>query len=207
MAEAAQQHGSVQLDEADMQGLWDLALHRDDGQQEPGPPGKGRRIWCSALKAAPCSWQLDPSCTAAGCARTCATALRSCAVQACTQGDCYLCLCLPVILLIPLGSCCHNILQALVMRSAGQEGGASQAAPAPGHPVSAGHMSATPFAAPEAQQGPGHQPGPLQQPGAPQRHQDLHRKPEGDMHRVPTGGDQAGHAPLSVDDLSAASVS
>ena len=107
----------------------------------------------------------------------------ACAGQACSQVDCYLRLCLPVILPSQLGSCCHNIFQALVVRPAGLEEGESQAAPASAHPVSAEHMSATPFAAPEVQQGLGHQPGPLQQPGATQRHQDL---PKGDLHRVPT---------------------
>ena len=40
MAEAAQYRSSGQLNEADMQDLWDLALHRDDRQQEPRQPGK-----------------------------------------------------------------------------------------------------------------------------------------------------------------------
>ena len=87
MAEAAQQRSSGQLDEADMQGLWDLALHRDDRQQEPWPPGKARHNCCSVVKVAPCSWQLGPSCIPAGRAHVCAVALSPCAEQACSQVD------------------------------------------------------------------------------------------------------------------------
>ena len=39
--------------------------------------------------------------------------------RACVQVDCHLRLGLPVIVLSQLGSCCHNILQALLVRSAG----------------------------------------------------------------------------------------
>ena len=159
----------------------------------------------------PCLCQLGPSCTPAARAYICATALRSWAGEACNQLDCYLHLCLPVTFYL---TCSVNgahavmtlLLQALAVRVAGREGGTAQAAPASGHPVSAEHMSASPFAAPEAQQGAGHQPGALQQAGAPQRHQDLPRKPGGDLHRVPSACHQAGHVPLSVDELAAASV-
>ena len=87
MAEAAQQRNSRQLDEADMQGLWDQALHRDDGQQEPRPLGTRRLNGCNVSKVVPCSCRLSPRCIPAGCAHRCAIAFSPCAGQACSQVD------------------------------------------------------------------------------------------------------------------------